>query len=306
MNYDVIGDIHGHDGALIAMLDKLGYRERGGARQKPGHTTIFVGDFIDRGPGQIETVKLVRSMVDHGSALAVMGNHEFNAMAWSTPHSSQPGEFLRPHSDKNHRQHAAFLQATSDTPELRREILDWFMDLPLWLDLPGLRVVHACWHPAAMATLAPALRPGNRLDRTMLHTASCRGSTEFAAIELILKGPEVELPEGMRFKQGDDMRAEARTRWWDDHAITYRESAIVDELTRPSLPDVPIPTDVRFAYAADKPLFIGHYWMTGGPALLTPRVACVDYSAGRGDPLVAYRWQGEQDLLASHFVSAAG
>ncbi len=26
MNYDIIGDIHGHDGALVALLDKLGYR----------------------------------------------------------------------------------------------------------------------------------------------------------------------------------------------------------------------------------------------------------------------------------------
>lgn len=31
MNYEVIGDIHGHAGALVALLEKLGYRERAGA-----------------------------------------------------------------------------------------------------------------------------------------------------------------------------------------------------------------------------------------------------------------------------------
>lgn len=304
MNYDIIGDIHGHGDALVALLDKLGYRERAGVRQKAGHTAIFIGDFIDRGPRQIETVNLVRTMVDHGSALAVMGNHEFNAVAWHTADPDQPGAFLRPHSDKNLRQHAAFLEATAGDPALRQELLDWFMTLPLWLDLPGLRAVHACWHPAAMAELAPRLLPGSRLDRSLFHAACRRGSPEFAAVEAILKGPEVALPDGMTFKLGGVVRREARTRWWDDSAVTFRESAIVDAATRPSLPDLPIPEDVGFGYCGAKPVFIGHYWMDGPPALLAPRVACVDYSAGRGKPLVAYRWQGETDLLESRFVSA--
>lgn len=45
--------------------------------------------------------------------------------------------------------------------------------------------------------------------------------------------------------------------------------------------------------------------MKGTPTLLAPRVACVDYSAGRGEPLVAYRWDGEQDLDPKHFAMAA-
>ena len=31
------------------------------------------------------------------------------------------------------------------------------MGLPLWLDLPGLRVVHACWHDGYMDKLRPRL-----------------------------------------------------------------------------------------------------------------------------------------------------
>ena len=52
------------------------------------------------------------------------------------------------------------------------------------------------------------------------------------------------------------------------------------------------------------PVFIGHYWMTGHPGLQSPRVACVDYSAAKGGPLVAYRWDGEQELDERHFVAA--
>ena len=47
MNYDIIGDIHGHAGALTALLRDLGYRHRGGAWRHPDRRAIFVVDFID-------------------------------------------------------------------------------------------------------------------------------------------------------------------------------------------------------------------------------------------------------------------
>ncbi len=141
-------------------------------------------------------------MVDSGSALAVMGNHEFNALAWDTPDPNRPGEYLRPHSDKNFRQHAAFLDATEGRPELRQEVLDWFRTLPLWLDLPELRVVHACWHPEAMAEIQPLLKSGHCLDDALLEAACQRGTSTYAAVETVLKGPEVELPDGMQFPAG--------------------------------------------------------------------------------------------------------
>ena len=97
MNYDIIGDIHGHASALRTLLAKLGYQENQNTYRHPDRTAIFVGDFIDRGPQQVETVNLVRRMVDAGSALAVMGNHEFNAIAWHTPDPNNPGDYLRPH-----------------------------------------------------------------------------------------------------------------------------------------------------------------------------------------------------------------
>ena len=85
MNYDIIGDIHGRLDKLDALLRRLGYRERHGAWRHPDRTAVFVGDLIDRGPHQVATVDRVRRMVDAGAALCVMGNHEFNAIAWTTP-----------------------------------------------------------------------------------------------------------------------------------------------------------------------------------------------------------------------------
>jgi calcineurin-like phosphoesterase family protein len=128
VGYDIIGDIHGHAAALKALLTELGYCERGGAWRHPERQAIFVGDFIDRGPQQVEAVDVVRRMVAEGSALAIMGNHEFNPIGWFLPDPDQLGEFLRPHFSpkygaKNFRQHEAFLAEVIGTPR-HKEIID--------------------------------------------------------------------------------------------------------------------------------------------------------------------------------------
>ena len=81
---DFIGDIHGHYDELVVLLKKLGYEERCGAYRYPGNarTAVFLGDYIDRGSQVRETVNLVRAMRDAGSAVALMGNHEFNALSF--------------------------------------------------------------------------------------------------------------------------------------------------------------------------------------------------------------------------------
>lgn len=45
---------------------------------------VFVGDFIDRGQAQLRVRQTVKDMVDAGSAQLVLGNHEFNALAYAT------------------------------------------------------------------------------------------------------------------------------------------------------------------------------------------------------------------------------
>ncbi|MDR5760700.1 metallophosphoesterase [Caballeronia sp. LZ035] len=310
MNFDIIGDIHGQADKLRALLKRLGYVERNGAMRHPERTAIFVGDFIDRGPRQMDTLLIVRAMMDAGSALAVMGNHEFNAVAWFMRDPEHDEAYLRTrHGERgarNRHQHAAFLAEVEHTPHVHAEVIDWFLTLPLWLDLPELRVVHACWHPEFIAELEPHLKPGRLLDEAMMIKASRRGSNEYRQVETLLKGTEVKLPPGCAFEDKSGItRREARTRWWDAQAVTYRDAALVPPEDKAQLPDAEIPATARIGgYAGDKPVFIGHYWMTGCPEVLSSKVACVDYSAGKGGPLVAYRWGGEEVLSSGNFVVA--
>jgi hypothetical protein len=316
MKYDIIGDIHGHADELKALLATMGYRETAEAWRHADRQAVYVGDFIDRGPRQLESVDIVRRMVDAGTAQAVMGNHEFNAIAWFMPDLDQPGEYLRPHQsakygDKNLRQHEAFLSEVAGTAR-HEEIIDWFLTLPLWLELDGIRVVHACWHPRFMKHLAPRLSAGNRLNRELMADA-CREPADdpekdtpepsmFKAVEALTKGIEIPLPGSGSFLDKDGhKRRRVRIRWWDAGATTYRSSAMLNATDCGQLTDDPIPAHAVIGHDGGTPLFFGHYWQTGNPHPLSDKAACVDYSIARGGKLAAYQWDGEPILDRDQF-----
>lgn len=292
-----------------------------GVWRHPERQAIYVGDFVDLGPRQVETVMLVKRMVESGSALAVLGNHDLNAIAWYLPDPASPGDYLRSHfsekwGDKNRSQHAAFLAEVEGKPELHREIIDWFLTLPLWLDLPELRVVHACWHTRFIEYLSPILLPGARLSERLMPTATRERESAFAnhspspaslvtAVEALTKGIEIPLPAGSSFNDKYGFpRTCVRVRWWNENATTFQSAALLDEALNEEVMKQNVPESARVFQSTNKPVFIGHYWLTGTPRPLTERVASVDYSVGHGGPLCAYRWDGNSILDARNFVRA--
>ena len=76
--FDIVGDVHGCCDELELLLAELGYeRATDGAYAHPeGRRAIFVGDLVDRGPRILDSVRLVKAMVDAGTALCVPGNHD--------------------------------------------------------------------------------------------------------------------------------------------------------------------------------------------------------------------------------------
>jgi hypothetical protein len=260
VNFDIIGDVHGQFDQLVALLSHLGYRDNGGAWHHPARSAIFVGDLIDRGPKQLATVDLVRAMVEAGSARCVMGNHEFNAIAWATPDPENPGEFLRPHGKSgNKHQHQAFLSEVEGTPK-HGEVIAWFKTLPLWLDLSGLRIVHACWHQPSIDLLQKAMGSKQMLTDEMVENGSRKGDPIYKAIETVCKGPEVDLPPGVSFKDKEGkVRTEVRVRWWQQDLTTYRKAAIGPPADMAMIPDVPMPAEwVNHPYVGP-PVLFGHY-----------------------------------------------
>jgi len=301
--YDIIGDIHGHAAELVELFELLGYEQRTGVWKHATRKPVFVGDFIDRGPQIAEVLTLVRPMCESGNALAVMGNHEFNALAYHTPDPTNPGGYLREHSTKNTHQHAATLnQLTAD--ELKSH-LEWFRQLPMWLELEGLRVVHACWDSEQMSVISQAGQRYGGVSAAFLGDASTPGSTLFLAIEDVLKGKEINLPDGVSYDDKDGHpRTTMRVKWFrspeNETLASYALSA------EGGLAETRLPASVGESitpYPCDAdPVFFGHYWLRADrPARLAANVACVDYSVAKGGSLCAYRWDGERELSNENF-----
>jgi hypothetical protein len=148
-----------------------------------------------------------------------------------------------------------------------------------------------------MRAIQALLGPDNTLTAALIEAAHRQGSREYEAIEVLCKGPEIALPDGAAFKDKDGkVRRAVRVRWWLPHARTYRDAAIVPRGDEQRIPDLPLPTQWQgHAYGGD-PVLFGHYWFTGAPTVISDRFACLDYSAAREGPLVAYRWDGEGEL----------
>lgn len=301
--YDIIGDIHGQVERLYKLLAKLGYVETADGWQHPIRKAIFVGDFIDRNDDQLPVLKTVKAMVDAGNALAVMGNHELNAIGWYTEHTEHKGQYLRARNKKNRHQHQAFLSAVGEQSAVHELWINWFKTLPVFLDLGELRIIHACWDEVAINTLKPYLNDSNCLKESYLASFFDEASPAFQAIEVLLKGQELDLPEGIVFYDKEqNERHKVRVRWWLQGEFTWQQLAI-------AIPDVKVLPDSKTGYLGvgyqqPIPVFIGHYWLTGTPQPLAPYVACVDYSAAKDyGKLVAYCWHGEQQLLAENFIA---
>ena len=305
--YDLIGDIHGHYDELVALLHHLEYRpdDAGIYAHAAGRQVIFLGDYIDRGPKIRETLRLVRQMVTHGTALAIMGNHEFNALAFATP--DPQGGYLRSHNAMHTHQHHATLAAFDGSPALEAEwqsYLDWFYTLPLWLDFPqGLRAVHACWDAPSLAYLRQHL-PNACLTPDLLRQATVSHSPAADAVEITLKGREILLPNGLTFQDKDGHRRDkARVKWWRNPAQSTCDDyyfAAPPELTGVPV-DIETLLDSSF-YQDRTPVFFGHYWLQAEPELLGAHAVCLDYSVAKNGKLVGYRWHGEQRLRPEALV----
>lgn len=264
---------------------------------------IFVGDYIDRGPQIREALAIVKAMVDQDQAVALLGNHEYNAILFHL--EDQQGGHLRPHSIKNIIQHYETLQQFQNRQQEYEDYIAWFMTLPLFIETPDFRAVHACWDDHNIAYLREAL-PDGTLTREAVLASCVEGSRMAKAVDETLKGKELKMPAGLSFLDKDrNSRINMRIKWWENPVgLTYKKYS-VEDLEEPLLNQEiseDLHQDVSHYLPAEKPVFFGHYWLKGTPMLYRHNVCCLDYSVARGGHLLAYRWNGEKELHAGNLV----
>lgn len=293
---DLIGDIHGHSDELEALLQKLGYAKNHGAYSHPERKVVFVGDYIDRGPKIRETLEIVKAMVDAGNAVALMGNHEYNALCFHLQETE--GGHLREHLIKNILQHYETLKQFQNRQDEYEAYLDWFKTLPLFYETESFRAVHACWDEKSIQFLRDTL-VDDRLTDGLIYQSVKQGTALHDAVNQTLKGKEMKMPHRTSFEDKDgNERTEIRIKWWEDPSkMTYRSISVepLDEL-----PLTPIRLSeldsIDFYSDSDKMVFFGHYWLRGEPSFYKENICCLDYSVAKGGRLVAYRLNGEPVL----------
>lgn len=305
--YDIIGDVHGCANTLEKLLQKLGYENSRGTYLHPTRQAIFVGDILDRGPHIREAMHLVKNMTDQGSAICLMGNHEFNAIGYTTlapPHLNKT--HLRDHTPRHNRLIAETLEQFAPFPEEWRLFLDWCKTLPLFLEMPGFRVVHACWDDNLIRQFKERYGTNVASESLFLESAD-ESSFAWQVFDRLLRGTSIRLPEGMSIRSRDGYeRSSFRTKFWSRSPETYRDVVFQPDPLPEELAERPL-SDREKSHLlnygdSEPPVFVGHYWLQGTPRPLRKNLACLDYSAVKFGRLVAYRFDGESELDNEKFV----
>ena len=120
-----IGDVQGCYSELKQLLEQISFN-------KESDRLWFTGDLVNRGPGSLETLRLVRSFGE--SAITVLGNHDLHLLAIAFS-DRKPGR-------------KDTLDPILEAPD-RDELMDWLRNLPLMHtdESLGFTMVHAGLHP---------------------------------------------------------------------------------------------------------------------------------------------------------------
>jgi hypothetical protein len=292
---DIIGDVHGEVHKLRRLLEELEYRGKNGTYVHASRFAIFLGDFINRGPEIRKTINLIRTMAMAGQAYVIIGNHEYNAVAYAK------GLFIRANPSKHAKIEAQLAKTLAEYRFRMTEwgtVIEWLMGLPICLEMHGIRCVHACWRDAsAQAVINSPL--GNHIAFTDLtETASIRTR----ALKVLMNGIKITAPASLTARRTP---LSFRIKWWQEgRLLTWRDAGYPEES---SLPNKPLPEELQPHFlpypAAAPPTFFGHYGFAKPAVPLLPNLACLDFGVSKGGKLGAYRWMdGEKTLSKKSFV----
>jgi hypothetical protein len=302
--YDIIGDIHGHASVLKRLFTRLGYSENvNGVWEHSERKAIFVGDFINRGPEIPETISIIKKMVEAEKALAIIGNHEFNAIMYYL--RDEEGELMQKRSSKARLTMQHTLSQYSNDPDAWKAARKFFRRLPLFIDLGNIRFVHGAWVPQHIDLLKKHF-PDGKLRKKHLRKA-LKNSTVMNALDETLKGFDYRLPFDLMVRDNRGINHRSfRIRWWEPmEGKTFRTVSFGNKF---ELPAYTIPAEICNKIESypefDSPVFFGHFCLLSGAEIVARNLCCVDSGIGSTGVLTAYRWSGEQELIKANLVTA--
>jgi hypothetical protein len=220
---DIVADVHGEIEALNHLLGHLGYREGGTHPER--RRLVFLGDLTDRGPDSPAVVALVRKLVDDGLAQCVLGNHDLNVLLGERRDDNN--WFFG--TERRHEGHPVPEERFVNERD-RTAARAFFRRLPLVLERPGLRVVHACWRDemvdvARQATdvlelyhrYAGLIEANNAVREGLDDIALGLDLQNRNPVKILTSGPERRVAVPFPDRSGK-LRHEERVPWWSSYA----------------------------------------------------------------------------------------
>lgn len=301
--YDIIGDVHGHASLLKKLLLKMEYVKTNGHFTHPSRKAIFVGDFINRGPEIKKTIRIIRGMVEGGSAYAILGNHELNAIIYHL--KDKQGFSLVKQPSKYFLSLFKTINEYATNSEEWREHLKWMRSLPLYLDLGEIRVVHACWSEEAVK-VADSIYAEGKIKKKVFRKIHRKVDSEISKnVWLLTKGVNLKMPGDLKIVNNKGVSPRSiRTKWWDiPEGKTFEQLSFESKF---KLPEYTVPMEIlpsTYPYPKNDPIvFFGHYCRGRGPHVVKPNVCCVDSCVTGSKRLLAYQWSGEKELIENNLV----
>ena len=213
--------------------------------------------------------------------------------------------YLTRHIAWNRSQIQSTLTAFKNYKEEWRDYLKWFRTLPFFIDLGKIRIAHAYWNDQDMQFLSKFI-PSGKLKKSFLRTIHEEQQSAASMIYKTLKGLEFQCPQDLMLKCSKGIsRKVFRMNWWEPpQNKSFRQLSFGNKFL---LPEYSVPAEIAPSfepYGPEKPIvFIGHYCLTQGAAILQSNICCIDGCVVGSEKLSAYRWNGESVLKAKHIIT---
>lgn len=160
MKLDFISDIHGCANEFLLLLGKLGYSRFHTTSPSPvswwkspkGRKLVLLGDYVDRGPKNYETLSILAELRLQGIATVVRGGHDQALLdrfkLWNSVDDiikAIPGE-------KSHRKTTTMLEYTNISfppayEMIRHNSISLLESMPLGYQRSRVIGIHAAWNP---------------------------------------------------------------------------------------------------------------------------------------------------------------
>jgi len=298
---DIFNDIHGRIAMFRALMKLRGYDDHGW--HPDGYKIVLLGDVGDAsGPEgttpeeQRETMEYVMDLYARGNLDSYLGNHEFNSIAYVT--EGRNG-YIREHTEANFGYQRDFLTAYPPGSQGHADVISLFKKFRLYDRKEGYNIVHACWSENAIEVCSPYLNEDHTLTEEAYQQFDLKEqSPVYDALRLMLWGPTYYMPKGTTIEDGRGRPIDySRFGWWNDpdvpdEDVFYRGPSFLPKLP-PEEREKVVKLRHDFQYAGQNVVFIGHYCMPYTPAILSPKVACLDFNGH----MATYRWDDGDTAL---------